>query len=155
MIRIELTTQVGNQDHSQGESIMRQATLLCALAIAIFVTPAIVFASDIPAPDWQALIVTAVEAVQAGHWWVLAAAIVSGLVWVVRRWGCSLWPWLGTDRGGAVLVLVTAVLGSLAGLILAGDAAGLDLLMTGLQTGFTAAGGYTIIRRIVGAPTEE
>ncbi len=95
------------------------------------------------------LIMMAIEAVRDGHWWLFAAIVVSALVWLLRSYGEKFIPWLGTDRGGAVLVLSTGILGSLAALILAGDEVGLELLIEGLKVGFTAAGGYVVIKKIL------
>jgi hypothetical protein len=103
----------------------------------------------------EELITIAIKAVQDGNWWVFAAVVISALVWIVRAYGAKYSPWLKTDRGGAVLVLTTSILGSFAALILAGDQVGLELVIEGFKVAFVTAGGYSIIRKIIGISSDK
>lgn len=69
-----------------------------------------------------------------------------------RRYGAKRWPWLGTDAGGTLLVLLGSFGGAGASLMYGGAAFGLSLMWTALLLAFAAAGGYTAVKRLVIVP---
>jgi hypothetical protein len=58
-------------------------------------------------------------------------------------------PFLRTDRGGALLVLGVSLTGAVANALAAGAPFSVALLLTALRVGLTAAGGFTLIKRII------
>jgi hypothetical protein len=92
------------------------------------------------------------DAVQSGQGTIIVAMILIGLVYVARRWGGSLVPWLQTDRGGVALAGGLALVGGLANAILAGATVDLDLALTVLEVALLAMGGWTGVRRLLWPP---
>jgi hypothetical protein len=102
-----------------------------------------------PSQDPGGVVASLLAAAKAGQWRLLAGLVLSVLVWAARRWGSGAVPWLKTDRGGAVLVLLLALLGGI-GTSLAGSGPfGLSLLVNSLSMAFVSAGGYTVVKRIL------
>lgn len=89
------------------------------------------------------------DAVTTSNWRALAALGVVAFVWAGRTYGAKKIPWLGTDRGGSVLALLTGIAGGLANAWLAGKPVDLSLVVQGLQTGVLASGGYVMTRRLL------
>lgn len=67
------------------------------------------------ADDPLALVKLAIEAVAARNWLLAVPFVLLLVVHLVRVYGSRRWLWLATDRGGALLALVTYVLGCVAG----------------------------------------
>lgn len=92
-------------------------------------------------------------AVTSGNY-VLAAAL--GLVLVcalIKRYGVSRFPVLGTDVGGTALVLATSFGGAIASALAGGSAVFTGALaVAALKVALTAAGGYTMIKRLLIVP---
>ena len=63
--------------------------------------------------------------------------------------------WLKTDRGGAVLVLASGVASAAFVAKIAGQAVTPQLLMGGLGAGITAAGGWSVIKRLFAPPDKQ
>ncbi len=89
------------------------------------------------------------SAFQAKNWGVLAALGLAGLVFLARTFGAKALPFLGTDRGGALLSL----LGGLAmSVFTAATAPGthtfLQVLGTGLLMSVTASGAYALLKKL-------
>lgn len=100
-----------------------------------------------PTPeDPAAFVAILLEAVAAKNWVLVGALAVMALTWALRRWAPI--PWFQTDRGGAVLVLATALAGTFATALLGGAPLSLGLVLTALVVGLSAAGGYGVIRKI-------
>ncbi len=93
------------------------------------------------------------EAVKSSNWRMLAALAVIALVYAARRWASRVWPWLATDRGGAALVLATAMLGAVVNTWGAGKAMSLQMVLSALQIGFLAGGGYAVVKKLIGSGT--
>ncbi len=53
------------------------------------------------------------------------------------------------DRGGAILVLVLALAGSISAALFSDAGLDASLIVGAVSTAFTAAGGYTLIKRII------
>jgi hypothetical protein len=89
-------------------------------------------------------------AIGSRNWVLVAALAVLGVVWALRTWGARWVPWFGTDRGGAVLVLSMGILGAVSAELAAGKPPTLAVVVGGLSLGFTAAGGWSVVRRLAG-----
>lgn len=89
------------------------------------------------------------DAVTSRNYALLAALVVVVLVYLLRKFGGRFIPFFNTDRGGAVLVLGVSLAGAVANALAAGAPFSLALLLTALQVALTAAGGFTIIKRIL------
>lgn len=89
------------------------------------------------------------DAVTSRNYALLAALLVVVLVYLLRKLGGRFIPFFNTDRGGALLVLGVALAGAVANALAAGAPFSVALLLTALQVGLTAAGGFTIIKRIL------
>ena len=89
------------------------------------------------------------EAVTSRNWALAASLGVVVVVYLLRKLGGQRIPFLRTDRGGAVLVLATSFAGAVANAILAGGAFSPALLITALTVAIGAAGGYSILLKIL------
>jgi hypothetical protein len=92
------------------------------------------------------------DAVSSRNWPLLAALVVVLAVYLVRRFATSRIPWLGTDRGGAVLVLVTSLAGAVATAQAGGAGLSLPLLVEALSVALSAAGGFNLAKKLLTAP---
>jgi hypothetical protein len=124
--------------------------LLSGAALAQIVDGGIV-PSTIPDPStsFGAYAQLVFQAVQSSNWKVLVIIVMVGLTYVVKEYGGRAWPWLDTDRGGAVLALAVGVLGSMANALAASAAISPQLLLNGFLMGVTAAGGYNVVKKIL------
>lgn len=84
------------------------------------------------------------------NWALLASCLVVGSVWLARRYGGELWPWLRTDKGGAVLSLTVAWAGGISQALAAGEPV-IDpgLLISALGVAATASGGWTLGKKLM------
>lgn len=101
-----------------------------------------------PGTDPGGFFQSMVSAAKAGQWRLLAACFLVGLVWAARKWGSRFVPWLKTDRGGAVLVLCASLLLSVSTWLSGGGDLDLGLLFDALAMACTAAGAYSMSRRL-------
>jgi len=88
-----------------------------------------------------------------GKHWILLLALVLGVVVATARWVApkvhgKLGTFLNSDRGAAILVLVGGLAGSVVTSAMGGKIS-LDTLVNGVVTSLTAAGGYTLLKRII------
>lgn len=100
------------------------------------------------------LLPSMLNAAKSGQWRLLAGLLLGVLVWATRKWGARLVPWLGTDRGGAVLVLVLGLLGGVATTLAGDQPLSWSLLVDSLSMAFGAAGGYAVTKKLV-APSDQ
>ncbi|TQF09182.1 hypothetical protein FJV41_45945 [Myxococcus llanfairpwllgwyngyllgogerychwyrndrobwllllantysiliogogogochensis] len=110
-----------------------------------------------PNPEqFEAFAQLLLDAVTSRNYALLAALVVVLLVYLLRKFGGAFIPFLRTDRGGAVLVLGVSLAGAVANALAAGAPFSLALLVTALKVALTAAGGFTVIKRLVfGTPAIE
>lgn len=86
-------------------------------------------------------------AVQGKHWAVVAGLLLSGVTYAVRTWALPNWKWAKTDRGGAVLALGVAALGTV-GAALATGTATLGTVLDVLASTFLSTGAYSTIKKL-------
>ncbi len=101
-----------------------------------------------PGEDPGAWLKLLVEAFRVRDLRMIGALMIVGVVFAARKWGAKAWPWLATDRGGAVLVLAVSILG-VGGTALASGEPILGSLLDGLAAAFLSAGMYQVYRRLV------
>lgn len=89
------------------------------------------------------------EAVQSSNWSLLASLALVALVWASRKFLAPKVPFLGTDAGGALLALAGGAAGAILTAVMAGSAFSWPLVLLGLKTGFTAAGGWAVIKKLI------
>jgi hypothetical protein len=89
-------------------------------------------------------------AFQAKNWSVLIALVLVGVVFLARHYGGKLWPFLGTDRGGALVSLVSGLgLSVFTAATSLGAHSVLQVLGTGLLMTVTASGAYALFKKLV------
>lgn len=88
-------------------------------------------------------------AVTGGHYLLAASLGVIMLVGLLRKYGGSRFPFLMTDHGGAILVLVTSFFGAISTALMAGAMPTLALAWTALGVAVTAAGGYSLVKKLL------
>jgi hypothetical protein len=128
-------------------------TLFPSLALSqVVVAPAVAAIPTMPDPEGNlASFAGAVyQAFASRNWGVLIALLLVGLVFLARRFGSKAWPFLGTDRGGALLSLVGGLgISVFAAATAAGAHTILQVLGTGLLMTVTASGTYALIKKLL------
>lgn len=102
-----------------------------------------------PGTDPGAFLSALLLAAKGGQWIVVGILATIGIVFLARKFGAKYVPFLGTRRGGALLLLISSVVTALATPILAGTPITLSVLLHVLVTGIGAAGGRTIFRTML------
>lgn len=130
-------------------AVLLGLTFAPLVARAQELVPMLINPGDISVDALQHLAQVALQAVTSGNWALLAALVLVGLVWAVRRWGASKVPFLASARGGALLALLGGIVGAVATALTAGAPVTAALLLKGLTVGVTAAGGWTVVRKLL------
>ncbi|WP_254625390.1 hypothetical protein [Myxococcus sp. CA051A] len=89
------------------------------------------------------------DAVTARNWALVASLAVVAVVYALRRFGGTLFPWLASSRAGAVLALLVAVAGAVANALVAGESFTWTLLLKALGIGLGAAGGFSVLKALL------
>ncbi len=90
------------------------------------------------------------QAFATRNWGVLIALVLLGLVFLARHFGSKVWPFLSTDRGGALLSLVGGLgISVFAAATAAGTHTLLQVLGTGLLMTVTASGTYVLVKKLL------
>lgn len=89
------------------------------------------------------------DAVMAGHYSYAVALALVLAVTALRKYGAQHWKFLATDAGGALMVLATSFTGAMATALASGGSVSFGLLWTACTVAAGAAGGYSLIRRLV------
>lgn len=86
-------------------------------------------------------------------WRMLAAALMVGLIWAIRKFASKLPGKAGAffagDRGGSIIALCVGLMGAFATMLSAHQAFSFNAVLGGLEAGFVAAGGYTVVKKII------
>lgn len=93
------------------------------------------------------------EAAKNGNWKLLAVLLVIGIVWAARKYGVlipKVGDFLKSPRGGAILAILTGVFGVIATGLAASGKFSAGLVWDGLLLGLTAAGGWTVVKKLLG-----
>jgi hypothetical protein len=90
----------------------------------------------------------AVTALRTGNWRLLAAVVLAFVMAGLGRLRARV-AWLRGDRGGALLVGLLALLGTLSVSLEAGAPIDGRLLLSALAITWTAVGGYTWVKRLI------
>jgi hypothetical protein len=127
--------------------------LLPSLAMSqALVAPAAAATSTMPDPEGNlaGFAAAVYQAFAAKNWGVLIALVLVGLVYLARHFGAKLWPFLGTDRGGALLSLVGGLgLSVFAAATSSGAHGVLQVLGTGFLMAITASGAYALLKKLL------
>jgi hypothetical protein len=126
---------------------------LCALALLALLLALPVFAQEAAIPDPENLGAFLQALLAAPPVGKVVLALV-GFVYVVRRFGGKIprvGPFLATDEGGALLTLLTGVVGTIAVAFFGGVANPFTwaILWKGLLAGGLASAGYSMPRRLL------
>ena len=93
------------------------------------------------------------RSIQSGKWQAVAALVAIAVVFVLRKFATKIpgkvGVFFGTNRGGAVLALIGGVVTALAQIVLSGQSLDVNILINGIVLGVTAAGGWTLVRRLI------
>lgn len=127
-----------------------QMAALVAVALVFFTATAA--AAGAAAPNdasWLELARPVVDAIMSGNYLAASALALVLVVAVARKYGAARWAFLGSDAGGSLLVLLGAFGGAVASAALGGATWSLDLLWTAAKVAAGAAGGYSLIKRLL------
>lgn len=109
----------------------------------------------IPDPsNTDAFLQAIVDAITGGQWRAVVVLAAVGGVYLLRTFGTKIpgkvGEFLASNRGGAVLALLFAVVSGLGTMVLAGKAITFKAVLDVLLLGFTAIGGWVGVRRLLG-----
>lgn len=102
-----------------------------------------------PGADPGGFFSAAVDALKTKDFKLVVILAIVGFVYALRRWGGLVVPWFKSDRGGALLALVTGVLAAGCATAAAGAPFDLHLLVNGLEAGVLAAGGFAVVKKLL------
>lgn len=92
------------------------------------------------------------DALLAGQPGLAAALALVLFAAVARRYGTARFTWLASDAGGAAVVLIGAFGGAAAAALSGGASWSLALAWAALKNAFLAAGGYSMVKRLLVTP---
>jgi hypothetical protein len=106
--------------------------------------------SDVTKPPQETgdAITSVVTNVRSGNWKLAVAALLSLLMTVLAK-ARNLVPFFRGDRGGSVLVMILALMGSFATALSLGGSIDLNLVLSAIGVAFTAVGGWTWVNQVV------
>ena len=99
--------------------------------------------------DMSGVTGTITKAIDTSNWRVVATAALLFLIWVLRAIGAKFWKFIGTDRGGALLALVSGVLVALINGWASGKTFSITWVIQGIEMGVSAAGGWVVAKRLI------
>lgn len=108
-----------------------------------------------PGKDFGGFAKRAFDAIHSSNWRLLAALALIGIIWALRTYLSKLLPKLSSDRAGALLAVCTGISGAVSNALMAGQPVTLSVLMDGLGLGITAAGGWSVAKRIIAPPDKQ
>lgn len=128
-----------------------------ALAVLLFFFSfiSVALAAGVAAGDEGSLLDLAkpvVDAALAGQWPYAAALALVLAAALARRYVAPRWPWLAGDQGSALTVLLGSFGAAVATAITTGAAVSWGLAWAALGVAVTAAGGYSLLKKLVFDP---
>jgi len=133
---------------------MKRISLWSFLAIVLVVLPLLALAQAAPAPVETSPgdVVTGILTAFTGRKWpILVGFILTGVVYVVRTFLLKGWAWAQTSRGGAIVAIGIAILGTL-GTELAAGVLSVGTILDALMAAIMSAGGYNLFTKIFVPP---
>lgn len=94
-----------------------------------------------------------IDAIQQKNGWLVGTLGLIGTVYVLRKFVLVKVPFFATQAGGAIINLVMAFLGVAAAALIGGAPVTGALVLDALQKAFLAAGGWTLVKHLLGALT--
>ena len=107
--------------------------------------------AQIPDPsDFASFCEAVFVALKGKQWGMIVALALMALVWLARKYGSEAWPFLATDRGGAMLSLFGALALAIGGAAAAPGIHSLGaVLLTALMAAITASGTYALLKKLL------
>lgn len=109
---------------------------------------------DLDLATLEGLASLAQKLAETGNTWLLLPLALAALVFVVRFFLAAKVPFFGTKAGGALLTLVLSLAGGLASSLLGGHGMSWQVLFDAAKIAFTAAGGWTLLKHLLGPALE-
>lgn len=119
---------------------------------AVLLFPALALAQAVipdPGTDVPAFLTAVLTALRGGDWKVVAALAMVGVIFILRKFGAKVIPWLATSLGGATFTGLVVLVTGLAATLFAHQSITWALLGTLLVATWTAAGTWTWLRRML------
>lgn len=91
-------------------------------------------------------------AAKSGHYAYATALALVLVVALVRRYAAPRVAWLASDAGGAALALFGSFGAALAAALASGDGLSWRLVWAAIGVAVTAAGGYSLVKRLIVTP---
>lgn len=126
--------------------------LLALVFLAAFTATA--FAATAAAPSdgtWLDALRPVFDAVVGGNYFAAAALALVAVTALVSKYGKGRFPWLASGPAKAALVLIGSFGGALGTAAMGGAAFSLALLWTAVKVAIAAAGGYSLLKELLGA----
>jgi hypothetical protein len=120
--------------------------------LALFVFPVLVLAQTTPQPDTSSVITGLLTAFAGKKWAILVGFILTGVTYLVKNHLLAGWKWAQTDRGGAVVAIGIAVIGTLGAELTAGILS-LGTILDAVVAAIMSAGGFNLLNKIIRSPS--
>lgn len=105
---------------------------------------------DLDLATLEGLANLAQKTAETGNTWLLLPLGLAAIVFAVRFFLAAKVPFFATKAGGALLTLALALAGGLASSLLSGKGMSLHVLIDAGKIAFTAAGGWTLLKHLLG-----
>jgi hypothetical protein len=128
---------------------MKKFSLWLFVALVIIAVPLLVLAQATTSVETNpGDVVTGILTAFTGRKWpILVGFILTGIVYVVRTYLLKGWAWAQTSRGGAIVAIGIAILGTL-GAELAAGVLSVSTILDALMAAIMSAGGYNLFTKI-------
>lgn len=133
--------------------LIRLAALFILVFLGVFTSAALAAGATIP-QDGSAfdLVRPVIDAFKGGDYPFAASLAVVLIVALARRYGSSRIPFLGTERGAALLAFVGSFAGAMAAGLDGDGSFSQQLLLTAVNVALAATGGYMAVKAFVITP---
>lgn len=95
----------------------------------------------------EAFLKLILDAALAGNWAFVGAALLVAAVFLVRKYVAPKVPFLASDLGGGLLVILGSAAGAVAAALQSGGGFTWALAIAALKVSFMAAGGYSLLKK--------
>jgi hypothetical protein len=128
---------------------MKKISLWFFVALVIIAVPLFVLAQTTASAETNpGDVITGILTAFTGRKWpILVGFILTGIVYVVRTFLLKGWAWAQTSRGGAIVAIGIAILGTL-GTELAASVLSVSTILDALFAALMSAGGYNLFTKI-------
>jgi hypothetical protein len=131
----------------KGDVMTKRVPFFSLMVFAFLMLPVFAYAEPAASPEPAEMVSGILTAFTGKKWAILVGFVLTGLVYVVRTYFLASWKWAQTRRGGAIVAIGIAVIGTL-GAELAAGVLSVGTILDAVMAAIMSAGGYNLFTRI-------